>query len=77
MLKIISVTRERGATCNHVAIVVDHEGTNRTFNSSFGELDALIARLGGPVEAAKTLVLLWAGYRRAQAGRAIINVEIA
>jgi hypothetical protein len=76
MLKITSVTRENGAACNHVTLVVDHEGVSRTFKSSFPELDALVASLGGPAEAAKTLVLLWAGYRRTQ-GRTTVNIEIA
>jgi hypothetical protein len=76
MLKITSVTRENGAACNHVVVVVDHEGASRTFKSSFHEIDALVAQLGGPAEAAKTLVMLWAGYRRSHS-RVVINTEIA
>lgn len=76
MLRITSITRENGAACNHVVIVVDHEGISRTFKSSFAELDALVAQLGGPVEAARTLILLWAGYRRLHA-RTTIAVDIA
>lgn len=75
-LSITSVVRMNGVQCNHVTITVNHEGTTRTFETSFPELDELITKLGGPVEAQKSLVMLWAAYRRFHS-RTTTGVNIA
>jgi predicted sulfurtransferase len=74
-LSITSITRENGAACDHVSVVVSHEGVNRTFKSSFGEIDTLMDRMA-PLEQLRMLCLLWAKYRRAE-GRAFLGVTIA
>lgn len=73
-LSITSVTQPTG--CTHRLVTVDHEGTARTFTTTFEELDTLIGQYGSPVEAGKALVMLWAAYQRSQ-GRAVIGVTIA
>jgi hypothetical protein len=70
-LSITSITRENGTTCDHIVVTVDDEGTSRTFRASFMEVDKLIDDLGGPLQAKRTLVLLWAAYRRSK-GRAAV-----
>lgn len=74
-LSITSVTRKNGAQCDHVTVTANDEGVTRTFDSSFGEIDALFSDLGTG-EQRRMLVLLWAKYRRSQ-GRQVIGVEIA
>lgn len=74
-LSITNVQRENGAACNHLTITIDHEGTSRTFKTSFYEIDALLDDLT-PLEQLKMLVVLWAKYRRQQS-RTIQNVGIA
>ena len=75
-LSITSVVRENGAGCDHLTVTVDHEGVSRQFKTSFGDIDALIASLGGVIPATKTLVMLWAAYRRAES-RSVVSVTIA
>lgn len=75
-LSITNVTRDNGPNCDHIVVEVNHEGTTRTFNTSFAEIDALIEQLGGELLAQKALVQLWAAYRRAR-GRSVLNVVIA
>lgn len=75
-LTITNVTRENGATCDHVQVRYDHEGVSRTFTTSFTEIDQLGTRLGPPIEVLQTLVSLWAQYRRRE-GRTVVNVTIA
>lgn len=74
-LTITSVTRDGGAACNHVTIVVSQEGTSRTFKTSFGEIDAMFTEMS-TVEQLKMLVCLWAKYRRTL-GRSVVAVDIA
>jgi len=74
-LSITSITRKNGPACDHVTVVVNDEGTSRTFHSAFGEIDDLNSHLSA-VEQKRLLVLLWAKYRRA-AGRSVLGVEIA
>ena len=75
-ISITAVQRLNGSACDHLIVTVDHEGTTRTFASSFPEIDGLVEELGGPIQAQKALVLLWAAYRRHH-GRSVLNVEIA
>lgn len=75
-LSITSITRHNGPECDHLQVTVNHEGTTRTFDTSFDELDHLIETLGGAVQAQKTLVMLWAAYRRAHS-RAVLSTVIA
>jgi len=70
-LSITSIVRENGSTCDHIVAAVNDEGTSRTFRSSFMDVDKLIDDLGGPLAAKRTLVLLWAAYRRSK-GRAVV-----
>lgn len=75
-LSVTSITRVHGAQCKHFVISVDHDGKPRQFPATESELDELIELLGGPIEAQKSLVLLWLVYRRA-AARALTSVVIA
>lgn len=75
-LSITAVDRHNGPTCDHLTVTVNHEGATRTFTTSFGEIDALIEGLGGPIQAQKSLTMLWAAYRRAHS-RSVIGVNIA
>jgi hypothetical protein len=75
-LSVTSIQRHNGAGCDHITVTVNHEGVTRTFDTTFAEVDALIASLGGQVAAQKSLVMLWAAYRRAH-GRGVLNVEFA
>ena len=72
-LSIISVVRISGPQCDHISMTVDDEGTERTFATSFAEVDELIG--GQPLRAKRDLVLLWAAYRRAM-GRAVVGMDI-
>lgn len=75
-VSITSVQRENGPTCDHVEVTVNDEGTTRTLRTSFAEIDRMIEDLGGTQAAKRTLVLLWAAYRRSRS-RAVTGVEIA
>lgn len=75
-LSITNIQRIHGPNCQHIIVTVDHEGTSRQFETSFPDVDVLIDQLGGPQEAMKALVMLWAAYRRRN-GRAVLNVELA
>lgn len=74
-LSIASIVRENGPNCDHIVVTVNHEGVTRTFNTSFKEVDALLAEMT-PLEQLRMLVLLWAKYRRTQS-RTVVNVEFA
>lgn len=74
-LSITSVTRENGGDCNHLEVTIDHEGTPRTFRTSFGEIDRLLDAMT-PAEQGRLLVLLWAAYRR-RMSRSVVGVPIA
>jgi hypothetical protein len=75
-ITITGIARKSGPGCDHIVVSVDDEGTPRTIDTSFPEVDALIERLGGPLQAKRDLVLLWAAYRRSQT-RVVIGVDIA
>jgi hypothetical protein len=76
-LKINSATRINGASCDHLLIEIDDEGVTREVRTSFSQIDAQLNQLNlSPIEMKRTLVLLWAAYRRSKS-RAIVNVEIA
>jgi hypothetical protein len=74
-LTITSANTQAWCT-DHRRIVVDDEGVTREFVTTLEEVDQMIADLGGTQKAKKTLVLLWAAYRRSQ-GRAVTGVAIA
>lgn len=73
-LTITNIQRTNGASCDHITVTVNDEGTNRTFSTSFPEIDAMFNDLT-LIEQKKMLVILWAKYRRAF-GRTVLNVEI-
>lgn len=67
----------RCASGDHVTVTVDHEGTTRSFDVHVrDDMDDLIEKFGGPLQATKMLVMLWAGYRRSRS-RAVQGVTIA
>lgn len=74
-ISITAIDRHNGAQCDHITVTVNDEGTTRTFNTGFSEIDSLFDNLT-VIEQKKLLVMLWARYRRA-AGRAVIGVNIA
>lgn len=76
MLSVTSLARAHGPSCNRFTVTVNHEGTTRQFSANGADLDALIAELGGAVEAQKKLVLLWLAYRRLH-NRTLTGVDIA
>jgi len=76
-ITITNITRDGGPNCQHLTIVINDEGSTRTFKTSYGEIDAFLdGHFDSPQEMKKALVLLWARYRRSQ-GRAVVNVGIA
>lgn len=74
-LSITSVARTNGAACDHITVTVNHEGTTRTWQTSFGAVDTLLNQMT-PIEQLRLLVTLWAKYRRAN-GRSVEGVTIA
>jgi hypothetical protein len=74
-LSITDVARHNGGTCDHLTVTINHEGVSRTFETSFYEIDQILADLS-LLEQLRMLCILWAKYRRLQ-GRAIENVTIA
>jgi hypothetical protein len=75
-LTITNVVRANGPTCEHLTVTVNDEGVDRTFETEFSEIDHIVDGLGGVQDSKRTLILLWAAYRR-RFGRSIQNVDIA
>ena len=72
-ISITSAVRENGPVCDHLTVTVNVEGVNKTFKTSFAEIDGLPMASN---EDLKEIVIRWAKYRRSQ-NRTILNVDIA
>ncbi len=74
-LSITSANASSGCS-DHRDLVVNDEGVSRTFKLSLAQVDAFLATYDSTADMKRTLVLLWAAYRRSQ-GRPITGVNIA
>lgn len=74
-ISITSIVRKNGPDCNHIRVTYNDEGTSRTFDTSFAEVDGFKNELTA-LELKELFLTVWAQYRRAR-GRTVLNVDIA
>jgi len=81
-VKITSISRINGPTCNHYHVVVDVDGDSHTICTSADEMANLIDELRdlkGNMNANAFMALIWAAwkiYKRGASKTSILNVEI-